>query len=87
MPAEFENACGKPGATIVVRKAPVTVKHRDCDLDGVIIQVGDNGTAATVPRWGEAAAGQADVASGYPQPAGINISVDATSGDVTVSSY
>lgn len=87
VPPEFATACGKPGISIVVRQVPVTVRHRDCDLTGVTISLRDDGTGMPVPGLGEEARSQPDVEAGYPQPAGLDIAVDAKTGDVTVSSY
>jgi hypothetical protein len=87
VPSEFATACGKPGTSIVVRKVPVIVRHRDCDLTGVTISLRDDGTGISVPEPGEEGRGQPDVEAGYPQPAGLDIAVDAKTGDVTVSSY
>ena len=84
---EFATACGRPGASIVVRKVPVTVKRRDCDLTGVTISLRDDGTGISVPKPGEESRGQPDVVAGYSPLAGLDIAVDAKTGDVTVSSY
>lgn len=85
VPLEFAKACGNPGTAIVLTHVPVTVKHRDCDLSDVTIRIGENGMGAVVPAPGEQVSGVADVSAGDPQPAEINISVDAKTGDVTVS--
>ena len=87
VPLAFVAACGKPGTTIVVKNVPVTVRHRQCDLTGVTISLRDDGTGMPVPPRGEHARSQPDVQAGYPQPAGLDIAVDAKTGDVTVSSY
>src|ERR1700723_2854298 len=49
VPAEFQTACGHPGAHVMVRKVPVTVSHAACDLTGVLITY-RNYAGATVPR-------------------------------------
>ena len=49
IPPEFRAACGHPGATVNVRKVPVTISHAACDLTGVAIAYRDFG-GATVPR-------------------------------------
>src|ERR1700723_1149980 len=51
VPAEFQTACGHPGAHVMVRKVPVTVSHADCDLTGVLITYRDYG-GGFVPRGG-----------------------------------
>jgi hypothetical protein len=51
VPPEFQHACGRPGAEVVVRSAPVTVKHADCDLTGVVVSYPGHG-GATVPDRG-----------------------------------
>ena len=51
VPPEFEHACGRPGAEVVVRSVPVTVKHADCDLTGVVVSYPGHG-GATVPDRG-----------------------------------
>jgi len=51
IPAEFQAACGHPGAQVEVRKVPVTISHAACDLTGVAISYRDFG-GATVPHGG-----------------------------------
>lgn len=41
VPVEFRAACGHPGARVQVRKVPVTVSHRACDLTGVLVTYRD----------------------------------------------
>ena len=50
-PPEFRAACGHPGAHVKVRKVPVTVRHADCNLTGVVIIYRGYG-GATVPGDG-----------------------------------
>ena len=84
VPAEFRPACGRPGSAVIVRHVPVTVRHADCDLTGVSLEYGV--AAAVVPRSGEGVGADVDVARGSREPSGtLNISVDATTGDVSVS--
>jgi hypothetical protein len=85
VPPEVMPACGNPGASIVLTHVPLTVKHHDCDLSGVTIRIGDNGTGAVVPAPGGRVSGNADVGAGGVPPADINISVDAKTGDVTIT--
>jgi hypothetical protein len=51
IPPEFRAACGHPGSHVRVRKVPVTVRHADCDLTGVVITYRRYG-GATVPGDG-----------------------------------
>jgi hypothetical protein len=51
VPPEFRAACGHPGAHVSVRKVPVTVRHADCNLTGVVITYRRYGGAA-VPSDG-----------------------------------
>jgi len=74
VPPEFREACGHPGATVVVRHEPVTVAHATCDLTGVTVEMKNCG-GAVVPRPGE----------GVGSSSGIAVSVDRKSRDVTVS--
>jgi hypothetical protein len=85
VPAEVLPGCGHPGGTIVIHQSPITIRHADCDLTGVIIDVG--GVGAVVPSAGWVA-GDGDYAAGS-KPSGateINISVDPTTRDVTITS-
>ena len=51
IPPEFRAACGHPGAHVRVRTVPVTVRHTDCNLTGVVITYRRYG-GATVPGDG-----------------------------------
>src|SRR4051795_3161925 len=51
-PREFRAACGHPGATVKVRHVPVTVKHDECDLTGVLIDYRND--TMRVPPVGQA---------------------------------
>jgi len=74
VPPEFREACGHPGATVVVRHEPVTVAHATCDLTGVTVEMKNCG-GAVVPHPGE----------GVGTSSGITVSVDRKTRDVTVS--
>jgi len=43
IPAAFRPACGHPGATVTVTRLPVTIRHKVCDLTGVLISVPGRG--------------------------------------------
>jgi hypothetical protein len=86
VPAEFATACGQRGAEVPVLQVPVTIAHRQCDLRGVVVRYGLVG--ATVPdRFGESVAAAAVVGSGTTPvpPLAMRISVDARTGDVTIT--
>ena len=62
IPPEFRAACGHPGASVTVRKVPVTIPHAGCDLTGVASPIGATvgdvprssgsiGTSSGLPRW------------------------------------
>src|SRR3954467_8525376 len=74
VPPEFREACGHPGATVVVRHEPVTVAHATCDLTGVTVEMKNCG-GAVVPHPGE----------GVGTRSRITVSVDGKTRDVTVS--
>ena len=74
VPAEFRAACGHPGAEVVVREVPVTVKHADCDLTGVAISYPGRG-GATVPAEG----------GGVSNSSGFTLTVHPGTLDVTVT--
>lgn len=80
----FAPACGHPGTTVTVPKTPVTVRRSECDLTGVIVRL-SNGYGSVVPAQGTS---EGDVDAGIgatPASGGINVSVDPTTGDVTIS--
>ncbi len=82
VPVEFQAACGQPGAKVTVTAVPVTVRHADCDLTGVQIAYGL--VQVTVPAPGSQSAATADTFAKTDQPTHIEVSVDATTLDVTV---
>ena len=75
VPPEFRPACGHPGAKVVVREVPVTVKHADCDLTGVVISYPGRGGAA-VPAEGGVTIGNS---------IGFKLSVHSGTLDVTIT--
>jgi len=83
VPVEFRAACGHPGALVTVKQAPVTVAHADCDLTGVTIAYGLAQVA--VPKPGETASTVVDTFAETDQPTQIEVGVDATTLDVTVT--
>jgi len=82
VPAEFREACGKPGAIVYVDSVPVTVRHADCDLTGVKIY--HDAAFALVPEPGKTASMIVDTFKLDPPPSSIWVVVDATTLDVTV---
>ena len=75
-PPEFRPACGHPGAHVRVRKVPVTVRHADCNLTGVIITYRRYGGAA-VPGDGTSVG----TSSGFTltvHPGTLDVTVNAT---------
>lgn len=76
LPTEFVPACGHPGTTVEVGSVPVTVRHADCDLTGVTVTPRGGGGGAVVPARGE----------GVGNSSGLTVSVDATTGDVSINS-
>jgi hypothetical protein len=52
VPAEFLPACGHPGASVHVLHVPVTVRHADCDLTGVIVSYQRHGGAVVGSKPG-----------------------------------
>lgn len=76
IPPEFRAACGHPGAQVTVRKVPVTVRHADCDLTGVVISYPGYG-GATVPHG----SGGIGTSSGFTlevHPGTLDVTVDVT---------
>lgn len=82
VPAEFQAACGQPGAKVTVTSVPVTVRHADCDLTGVMITYGL--AQVSVPTPGKTAATTVETLVATDQPTHIEVFVDATTLDVTV---
>jgi len=76
IPAEFQAACGHPGARVEVRKVPVTISHAACDLTGVAISYRDFG-GATVPHGGGG--------TGIGNSNGFELTVHSGSLDVTIT--
>ncbi len=76
IPAEFQAACGHPGAQVEVRKVPVTISHAACDLTGVAISYRDFG-GATVPHGGGG--------TGIGNSNGFELTVHSGSLDVTIT--
>lgn len=52
VPLEFRSACGHPGASVEVRKVPITVRHADCDLTGVTVSYKRHGGAVVGAKPG-----------------------------------
>lgn len=55
VPAEFRDACGRPGSTVELQSTFGTVRHRACDLTEVTLRHGEGGTV--VPARGGGVAG------------------------------
>ncbi len=77
VPPEFQHACGHPGAEVVVRQVPVTVKHADCDLTGVVISYPGRG-GATVPAEGGVTVGTSTGFTLTVHPGTLDVTVDVT---------
>ena len=76
VPPEFRAACGHPGAHVRVRKVPVTVRHADCNLTGVVITYRGYG-GATVPGDGTSVG----TSSGFTltvHPGTLDVTINAT---------
>lgn len=76
IPQEFAAACGHPGSHVRVRKVPVTIRHADCDLTGVVITYRAYG-GATVPSDGTSVG----TSSGFSlaiHPGTLDVTVNAT---------
>jgi hypothetical protein len=76
IPPEFRAACGHPGAHVKVRKVPVTVRHTDCNLTGVVITYRRYG-GATVPGDGTSVG----TGTGFTltvQPGTLDVTINAT---------
>ena len=76
IPPEFRAACGHPGASVTVRKVPVTILHAGCDLTGVAISYPGYGVA-TVPR-GSGGIGTSSGFSLVVHPGTLDVTVNAT---------
>jgi hypothetical protein len=76
VPPVFQHACGHPGAEVVVQEVPVTVKHADCDLTGVVISYPGRG-GATVPADG-ASVGNSSGLSLTVHPGTLDVTVTVT---------
>jgi hypothetical protein len=74
VPIEFRAACGHPQAHVRVLKVPVTIRHSDCDLTGVLITYRDFGGAAV-----SITTGTTGTSSGF------SLTVHSGSHDVTVN--
>jgi hypothetical protein len=75
-PPEFAAACGHPGAHVRVRKVPVTIRHADCDLTGVLITYRGYG-GATVPS-GNTSVGTSSGFTLTIHPSTLDVTVNAT---------
>ena len=76
IPPEFKAACGHPGAHVRVRNVPVTVRHADCNLTGVVITYRRYG-GATVPSEGTSVG----TSSGFTltvHPGTLDVTINAT---------
>src|SRR5215467_8026816 len=76
IPPEFRAACGHPGAHVRVRKVPVTVRHADCNLTGVVITYQRYG-GAVVPGDGTSVG----TSSGFTltvHPGTLDVTINAT---------
>ena len=76
IPPEFAAACGHPGAHVRVRAVPVTIRHADCDLTGVVITYRGYG-GATVPS-GSSSVGTSSGFSLTIHPGTLDVTVNAT---------
>ena len=83
LPEGFAQACSKPGTKLLVRIVPVTIPHRICDLSGVEIDRPGEVTAVVPPRGQNVAVMPAGAAARHL--AGLQISTDKKTGDVTIS--
>src|SRR5689334_7659168 len=70
--AEFQPACGHPGARVTVLAVPVVVAHAACDLVGVRLTYGLAG--AVVPAHGTAE-GHVETFAAATEPLSIVITV------------
>ena len=76
IPPEFKAACGHPGTHVRVRNVPVTVRHADCNLTGVVITYRRYG-GATVPSEGTSVG----TSSGFTltvHPGTLDVTINAT---------
>jgi len=83
VPTEFRAACGHHGAVVTVKRAPVTIAHAACDLTGVTIIYGL--AQAAVPKPGATASTVVDTFAPTDEPTHLNVAVDATTLDVTIT--
>ena len=82
VPAEVRPACGKPGASVELRRVPVTIAHADCDLRGVTLT--HQRVGALVPQRGSSVGNLGSVPQGAVSRS-ASVEVDAATGDVTFS--
>ena len=75
-PPAFAAACGHPGAHVRVRKVPVTIRHADCDLTGVLITYRGYG-GAIVPS-GSTSVGTSSGFTLTIHPGTLDVTVNAT---------
>lgn len=84
VPQPFASACGHPGAEVTVSQLPVTVRHKNCVLTGVVVHYGEVGL--TIPDHGEVgAAAVMGATAGSHGPLTLSASVDPATGDVTIT--
>ena len=76
IPPESAAACGHPGAHVRVRKVPVTIRHAECDLTGVVITYRGYG-GATVPS-GSTSVGTSSGFTLTIHPGTLDVTVNAT---------
>lgn len=77
VPPEFQPACGRPGAEVVVSKVPVTVNHADCDLTGVVVSYPGRG-GATVPAEAGVGVGTSNGFTLTVHPGTLDVTVNVT---------
>ncbi len=75
IPPEFAAACGHPGSHVRVRNVPVTIRHADCDLTGVVITYRGYG-GATVPS-GSSSVGTSSGFTLTIHPGTLDVTVNA----------
>ena len=82
VPAEFRAACGHPGASVEVRKVPVTIRHAACDLTGVAVSYRNRGGAAVPPSAGGIANSDGFELTVHPGSLDVTITVTGPHGNV-----
>jgi hypothetical protein len=78
VPTVFAHVCGHPGREVAVTVVPVTIPRALCDLTGVVVDYGF--AFLSVPSSGRSAMH----ADGPSSSSSLVITVDPSSGDVTI---